>query len=299
MSKIKVVTHPGNYHADDIFAVATLELVLGQEPTVIRTRDPKIIEEGDYVVDVGGIYDPSAKRFDHHQEEGAGVRSNGIPYASFGLVWKEYGEKLTGSKEASQHIDERLVQPIDGPDNGVDVFEVNEKKIRPYLIQDVFQAFQPLWNEDTKHDQVFGAMVDLAKRILAREIEVAGEFVEAKIVIRTVYENSDDKKILIFSKDHPFGRWNTTSTLAEFPEPVYSVMFRPTHHAWQVAAVTESPNSLKSRKPLPESWRGKKDEELQKITGVKEAFFCHRAGFMAVSRNKEGAIELARKALDE
>ena len=299
MAKIKVVTHPGSYHADDIFAVATLELVLGQEPTIIRTRDPELIKQGDYVVDVGQIYDPKKKRFDHHQEEGAGERLNGIPYASFGLVWKEYGEKLCVSKEAAEYIDERLVQAIDGPDNGVNIFSVNDKDVRPYLVQDVFQAFQPLWNEDTEHDQVFGAMVDLAKRILSREIEVAHEMVEAKIVIRTVYENSDDKRLIVFSKDHPFGRGDTTLTLAEFPEPIYAVMFRPTHHAWQVASVTENPNTMISRKPLPEAWRGKKDEELQKITGVKEAFFCHRAGFMAMSRNKEGALELARKALEE
>jgi uncharacterized UPF0160 family protein len=33
-----------------------------------RTRDPKILAECDTVVDVGGIFDPQQKRFDHHQK---------------------------------------------------------------------------------------------------------------------------------------------------------------------------------------------------------------------------------------
>ena len=32
-----------------------------------RTRDPKLLEECDIVVDVGGVYDPEKQRYDHHQ----------------------------------------------------------------------------------------------------------------------------------------------------------------------------------------------------------------------------------------
>lgn len=34
--------------------------------TIIRTRDPKLLEECDIVVDVGGKYDPP-RLLDHHQ----------------------------------------------------------------------------------------------------------------------------------------------------------------------------------------------------------------------------------------
>lgn len=124
MSKIRAVVHNGKYHADDVFAMAALKILLDpEELIIIRTRDPKIIDEADYVADVGGIYDPKKRRFDHHMREGAGVRENGIPYASFGLVWKEYGEKIAGSKQAAEYIDRKLVQPIDGPDNGVELID--------------------------------------------------------------------------------------------------------------------------------------------------------------------------------
>ena len=75
----KLITHNGSFHADDIFACATLSLMLekaGEKFEVIRTRDEEIIKTGDYVFDVGGIYDENLNRFDHHQTGGAGIRGN-------------------------------------------------------------------------------------------------------------------------------------------------------------------------------------------------------------------------------
>src|SRR3989344_3845760 len=122
--KTTIVTHSGNFHTDDIFAVAVLTLVLGEENIeVIRSREDSIINSADYTVDVGGIYDPDKNRFDHHQIEGAGTRENSIPYASFGLVWKKFGEQLGGSVKVFEKIDQMLVQPIDAPDTGVKFLE--------------------------------------------------------------------------------------------------------------------------------------------------------------------------------
>src|SRR3990167_8310800 len=87
MKKI-VVTHSGNFHTDEVFACAVLSLLNDGNIEVIRSRDSEVWATGDYVVDVGGEYNSERGRFDHHQEGGAGVRPNGIPYSSFGLVWK-------------------------------------------------------------------------------------------------------------------------------------------------------------------------------------------------------------------
>ena len=75
---------------------------------VIRTRDESIITQADIVFDVGNIYDPEHGRFDHHQTEGAGTRENGVPYASFGLVWKKYGTQICGSQEIADSIDKKI-----------------------------------------------------------------------------------------------------------------------------------------------------------------------------------------------
>ena len=56
--KIRIVTHNGTFHADELLAVAALEIYLKDKAyEVIRTRDMEIIKSADYVVDVGGIYD--------------------------------------------------------------------------------------------------------------------------------------------------------------------------------------------------------------------------------------------------
>jgi uncharacterized UPF0160 family protein len=100
-----VVTHNGKFHSDEIFGVAVLQLVYGIEHLeIIRTRDQIQIDKADIVLDVGGVYDPALQRFDHHQVGGP-VRENGLPYAAFGLVWREYGENVTGSNEIADKIE--------------------------------------------------------------------------------------------------------------------------------------------------------------------------------------------------
>lgn len=300
MTKIRVATHSGKYHADDVFAVATLDLLLDpEEIIIIRTRDQKLIDEADYVVDVGGVYDPAIKRFDHHQIEGAGKRDNGIPYASFGLVWKKYGEKLAGGKAAAEYIDQKLVQTIDGPDNGVEIWKPTIDGVTPYTVADAFYAFRSTWKEnDFTNNDVFVGMVALAKKILKREIEVAQIHIEAVSAIRAVIESDESQEIVEFDKDYTFGREVIGGVLSEYEKPLYAVLFRPDHDHWQVLAVNKNAHTLEMRKALPEELWGKKDEELQEASGISDAIFCHRVGFMAIVKSREGAIELAKKALD-
>ena len=100
-TKAKLVTHPHNFHVDDIFAAATLALFMekrGIRYEIIRTREKDELEKYKkqareksqrapvFVFDVGGEYDEENNLFDHHQREGAGLRKNGISYSSFGLV---------------------------------------------------------------------------------------------------------------------------------------------------------------------------------------------------------------------
>ena len=73
----------------------------------------------DIIVDVGHVYDAENLIFDHHQRNFAHKRESGIPYASFGLVWKQYGKLLCRSAEASKYIDSVIVQAIDADDNGM------------------------------------------------------------------------------------------------------------------------------------------------------------------------------------
>ena len=49
---------------------------------------------------------------------------------------------------------------------------------------------------------------------------------------------------------------------------------------------------------MPKEWRGLTGEELQKVTGVPDAVFCHPAGFIGGAETLEGAVEMAKRAVE-
>jgi len=284
-----LVTHDSTFHADDLFSTATLSILNNGNIKVFRTRDPEIMKKGDYVYDVGGIYDPSINHFDHHQKGGAGLRLNGIPYASFGLVWKTYGEKICGSKEVANMIDEKLVQSIDANDNGINLFDV-KGDVSPYTIQDLLFCYRPSWKEEQDYDKAFMELVPIAVKIISREIIKTKDTLEANSIVNNAYEKAENKRIVILDGHYPWGE-----ILYQHKEVIYVVSVKS--GLWRVEAVRKEKYGFETRKPFPESWAGKRDDDLAEITGVKDATFCHNGRFLAVAKSKEGAIELAQKAL--
>ena len=292
----KLITHNGSFHADDIFAAATLSIYLekkGETFEIIRTRDEEIIKAGDYIFDVGGIYDAEQNKFDHHQIGGASKRLNGIEYAACGLVWKKFGIELCGSQKACDLIDERLFAPVDAGDNGFDLVE-NKYETSPYFIQHAFNAMRPTWREvDLKEDEMFLKCVAIAKEILMREIIQAQDALLAEEMVISIYKNTEDKRIIILDKNYPF-----EYTLNNFPEPLYVIYPRKSDGRWGVRAVRKDPKTFINRKNFPKSWAGLRDEELVNVSGVADAVFCHRGLFLAVAKTKEGTIKLAQIAVE-
>ena len=187
------VTHNGAFHTDDLFATATLSILNNGNIKIIRTRDQRIMKTGDYVYDVGGEYDPKSNLFDHHQKGGAGNRENGIPYSSFGLIWKEYGEKICGSLDVAFEIDKKIVQPIDAIDNGIDVTTTIYKDVESYTINNITKAFYPTWDEEVKDvDKIFKQEVQKIIPLLEREIKVAQSNIKGEKIIMDDYNNAVD-----------------------------------------------------------------------------------------------------------
>ncbi|KAK1059246.1 hypothetical protein LTR33_013197 [Friedmanniomyces endolithicus] len=67
---------------------------------------------------------------------------------------------------------------------------------------------------------------------------------------------------------------------------------------WRIRAVSLEPGSFENRKGLPEAWRGVRDEELSKVSGVNGCVFVHASGFIGGNATFEGALEMAKKAVD-
>lgn len=297
MAQKTIVTHDGKFHADDVFAVATLLLFLNNEAEIVRTRDKEKIARADYVVDVGDVYHAVRNRFDHHQKEGAGAHppaqagKSGVPYAAFGLVWKHFGERVAGRKEVAERIDQKLVQPLDADDSGVALFPEIPSGVYPYELSDAVRAFVPTWREDQREtDTRFTEAVAFAQKILLREIELSGAQIEGTLKVEEAVRHAEDTRLIVLREDLP---WK--EVLAEMPEVLYVV--HPQDGRWFVECVRDHPNLFVNRKDLPERWAGLREGELARVTDVPDAIFCHRNRFMAVARSQNGAIALARLAL--
>lgn len=289
-----IVTHNGRFHADEVFGCAVLTL-LYPDAEIIRTRDSEVIASGDIVLDVGGVYDPSLNRFDHHQEEGAGNRKNGIPYASFGLIWKQYGEKLTDSNEIREKIDCELVQAIDVLDTmagGLDLVAPKDDRMHPYFVQDAIRAFNSTWKEGEEGQYVaFMKVVSFARDILGRELRRAQDELEAAYIVEQAHQSSSDKRILLLDGNYP---WKDVVTKHK---EVLFVVQPYVNDVWTVHAVKVGDFSYQNRKDFPKAWSGKIDAAMAEASGVPDAIFCHRSLFLATARSKEGAIALAKLAI--
>lgn len=294
-----LVTHNGAFHTDDLFATATLSILEKGNIKIIRTRDPEIFKKGDYVYDVGGVYDSDKNLFDHHQRDGAGKRENGIPYSSFGLIWKKFGEQICGDKEIADHLDQKIVCTVDAYDMGFNISKPIINDVFPYTVNEIFIAEEPTWKESFKDvDKIFEKQVEKIISILRREIKVAKDDITGAKKLIEYYNNSTDKRIVLSMNDFP--RLLLQNTLSRLPEPIYLVYPSSKSDTWKVEAIKKSPETLESRKPFPESWRGfiNGDPKIEEITGISEVIFTHTTGFYAQTKTKETAIALAEKALD-
>jgi uncharacterized UPF0160 family protein len=69
-------------------------------------------------------------------------------------------------------------------------------------------------------------------------------------------------------------------TAIEANKAKYVVYSDETSGNWRVQAVPVSSESFESRKALPEVWRGLRDEELSRVSGIEGGIFVHATGFI-------------------
>ena len=83
-----IATHDGSFHADETLACAILTY-LYENSNIIRSRDLDVLEKADIIIDVSGKNDH--KHFDHHSNDFKDCRSNGIRFATAGIMWYKFG----------------------------------------------------------------------------------------------------------------------------------------------------------------------------------------------------------------
>ena len=287
MNHKTIVTHNGNFHADDVFSVAALKSIFSSF-TLIRTRDLDIIAKADIVIDVGGEYDPETNRFDHHQRGGAGERANGIPYSSFGLMWQKFGLDICqGNQDVANTIDADLVSTIDAIDCG------HVKGVPEGIsLSQTISMFNPTWQEDSHFDSCFDEAVDFASRVLTRFIATANGGMSAKTIVANAIDKAQDPRVIVLEKYTPWKK-----TVHALSEEALFMIYPSGTGQWRIQTVPVEPGSFEDRKPLPKKWAGLSDIALQDETGIDDAMFCHNGLFIAGAGSFESTMKMAVIAL--
>lgn len=288
MNNKTIVTHNGNFHADDVFSIAALKLIF---PAIklMRTRDAELISRADIVVDVGGEYEPDRDRFDHHQRGGAGERENGIPYSSFGIIWKKYGVELCrGNQDVANAVDAGLVSTIDAIDCG-HVTGVQEG----ISLSQTIGMFNPTWQEDTHVDAAFDEAVAFAARLLTRFIAAASGGISAKTIVAKAIESAEDPRVIVLEQYTPWKK-----TVFNLSEEALYVVYPSQTGEWRIQTVPAELGSFEDRKPLPKAWAGLSGDELQAVTGIDDAMFCHNGLFIAGAESFRSTMQMAAMALE-
>lgn len=290
---LRVGTHSGSFHADEVFALATLRIARGPLE-IVRSRDPETLASCAVRIDVGRRYDPETGDFDHHQG-GVGERLNGVRYASFGLIWRHVGVELAGSPEIAHRVDAAIVTPIDAGDNGQEVYDPKIEGVAPFMVSGMIAAMNPPWDAvdgAAAERRAFDEAIDIAEGIVRRELAAAQARARAADLVRAALAASPDPRILELDQGMP---WKSV-VIDEAPDVLLVVA--PRTRDWSLHAVPAAAQGFANRLALPEAWAGLEGEQLRAVTGVDDAVFCHAARFLAVAGSKEGVLALARKALE-
>ena len=288
----KVGTHHGRFHADEVMATAILKEIF--EIEVIRTRDPKVLKDLDIVYDVGG------GEFDHHGIEKEYREDEGIPYAACGLIWRKFGRDVVKAKDPSlseddiksvfEYIDRVLIEGIDALDNGI---RPENEEIRIMNISSVISGFNPPWYLDKSEDESFNDAVTVAFSVLDNTLSQRLSVLKAKEKIADAYANRIIPQVIILDTFCPWGE--ALKEVDEVGEVIFVVYNRKENYAMQTVRGEDG----KDKKYLPKSWAGKGDRELAKVTGVKDAVFCHSGRFIAVAESFEGIMKMCELAIKE
>lgn len=278
-------THDGTFHADEVTACALLELFnLIDADKIRRTRDPHILSTCEYVCDVGGIYEPARKLFDHHQ---AGYEGNLSSAGMVLLYLKDIGKFSTQDYHFFNHA---LIMGVDAHDNGAGP-----------LLQGVctysqlISNFTPI-NHDSfpeTHTQAFMEAFYFARNHLSRLWRRHKYVQSCKGIVNEAMK--EKKEYLLF--DHAIPWMESFFELDGIRHPAKFVIM-PTGSHWKLRGIPPSlRQSMQVRIPLPQQWAGLLNEDLKQITKIPGAIFCHKGRFISVWETREDAIKALQTVL--
>lgn len=325
----------GHFHADEALAVHLLRQLPTYSPSsLIRTRDPALLSKCHTVVDVGGEYNPPTNRYDHHQRTFTSTfPSRSTKLSSAGLVYLHFGKAIialrTGLDERSERVDilwkkvyEDFIEALDAHDNGISVYDPSEtqnlhKRFHDgginlgSLVGDLNANYgdedglTPEQVQEAEDDRFLKASSLMGETFIRKLTYYYRAWLPARTLVHETFDarkEYDAKgRLMVFPRGCPW-KDHLYTLEAERPDEkkVLYVLYPESEHEgakWRIQAVSVSIDSFESRKPLPEAWRGVRDDQLSEVSGIPGCIFAHASGFIGGNKTKEGALDMARKSM--
>ena len=293
---LTIGTHNGIFHSDEVLACAILCLINSNiSVQILRSRDCTMLNQCDICVDIGG------GKFDHHQAGFDETRTNGIKYASAGLVWKNFGKQLIQQFLAKYFtetecnvgsifklFDNLFISLVDCEDNGVPA----EKHCFSFI-----SSFLPLWfntNTDNFNNQFYKVLL-ITMTVLEEELKTTiGKEIAKNTIITNWNDSSFFNNGILQIPSQTIDWVETVININESAKNkhINFVVFPYPTGGWAAQCVPPSfKNKFGKRIAFPKEWAGQTDK-LSEISGVKDSTFCHNGCFFVRASSKEAIIKM-------
>jgi len=281
---------------------------------------------------VGGVYDASRHRYDHHQRTFTDTMRTvaHIPFdtklSSAGLVYAHFGKQVisqllhidettnvtqqTNIELMFERVYEQFIEEIDGTDNGVEPYDGRPRYKLTTSISSRVGRLLPPWNapKPVDLDALFrDAMKLIGGEFVERVHFMHAVFLPAYDIVRDAYDKRFDVDksghiMLVESgggvpwEEHLF----TIEDSDPSPSPVLYVL-RAGDKAddWRVQCTSLSKlEPFANKHALPAEWRGLRDSALATVAGIEGAHFVHATGFLGGARTKDAVYAMAKRACE-
>ena len=164
-------------------------------------------------------------------------------------------------------------------------------------ITEMIKDFNPTWNSDLDPYECFMDAVGFAKDILLNRIDSVISSLDSRDFVMRAIDFSANQ-IMLMDQFAPwegvvYGQKNNPKA-----NDIWYAVYPALRGGWNIQCARVSSEDRNTfRHPLPAEWLGLRGEELQKVTGVKGAQFCHVSGFLCGADSQEDALELIRLAM--
>ena len=279
-------THSSTFHADEVFTTAFMRRL---NPDFTYERNLEIPEDPSVLV-----YDKGRGKYDHHQADNE-IRENGIPYASFGKVYRDFSKYLIiddrlMTKDERDVIEQRLVQKIDAVDNGIGR---NDYSAMVGLLNPINRDGKPEEKENEMFERAVAFASDVLDRFMEKSVEIGRQFGVFKENLANKANVRDG--VLVLSEYLNIAEPNVRDILLENGiDLVAYPSNRGGYNVQQVSVPLEEGGSV-GKLPFPKEWLGKDGDELpEHIT------FCHAGNWLLSidATNRREALDMACKIAD-